>query len=53
VAICCLLFHVLEIVLFTVSFPVTIVKGDCQLVYGMERSKFSLFLVRYQILEVI
>jgi len=36
-----------------ISFPVAIVKGNCQLVHGMARDEFALFLVHYQILEVI
>ena len=38
---------------FVISFLVAIVKGDCQLVYGIERRGFALFSVRYQILETI
>jgi len=52
-AVCCLLLHIVEMVAFAVSFPVAIVESDCQLVYGMERSGFSLFPVCYQILEAI
>ena len=36
-----------------ILFPVAIVEGDCQLVYGMEGSGFALFPVCYQILEAI
>ena len=52
-AVCCLLLYIVEMVAFAVLFPVAIVKSDCQLVYSMEGSGFSLFLVCYQILEVI
>jgi len=38
---------------FTISFPVAIVEGDCQLIHGMEGGGFSLFLICYQVLEAI
>jgi len=41
------------VILFTILFPVAIVKDDCQLVHGMEGNGFALFPVCYQILEVI
>jgi len=47
-----ILLHVLEMVLFVILFPVVIVKSDYQLVYGIERGGFALFLVCYQILDV-
>jgi len=53
VAICCFLFCVLETISLVVSFPVTIVKSDCQLVHGMKGGGFFLFLVCYQVLEAI
>jgi len=52
-AVCCFLLRIAEMISFAVSFPVAIVKSDCQLVHGMEGSGFSLFSVRYQILEAI
>jgi len=52
-AVCCLLLHIMEMISFTVSFPVAIVESDCQLVHGIEESGFSLFPVCYQILEAI
>jgi len=42
-----------EAISFVISFPVAIVEGDCQLIHGMERGGFSLFPVRYQVLEAI
>jgi len=36
-----------------ILFPVAIVEGNCQLVYGMEESGFAMFSVCYQILETI
>ena len=53
VTICCLLLRIAEAILFAISFPVAIVEGDCQLIHGMEGGGFSLFPVRYQVLEVI
>jgi len=53
VTVCCLLFHIAETISFTISFPVAIVKGDCQLIHGMEEGGFSLFLIFYQVLEAI
>jgi len=53
VTVCCLLLRIAETISFAILFPVAIVKGDCQLIHGMERGGFSLFPVRYQILEVI
>jgi len=53
VAVCCFLFRVLEMILFSVLFPVAIVKNDCQLVHSIKRGGFALFLVCYQILEAI
>jgi len=47
VAVYYLLLCVPEMISFTVLFPVVIAKGDCQLVYGMERSGFFLFPVCY------
>jgi len=38
---------------FVISFPVVIVEGNCQLIHGMEGGGFSLFPVRYQVLEAI
>jgi len=38
---------------FTISFPVAIVEGDCQLIHGMEGGGLSLFPVCYQVLEAI
>jgi len=52
-AVYCLSLHVPEIISFMISFPVMIVKGNCQLVYGMEKNGLALFQVRYQILEAI
>jgi len=42
-----------EVISFAISFPVTIVEGDRQLIHGMEGGGFSLFPVRYQVLEAI
>jgi len=53
VTVCCLPLRIAETVSFTISFPVTIVEGDCQLIHGMEEGGFSLFPVRYQVLEAI
>jgi len=53
VTVCCLLLHIAETISFAISFLVAIVEGDCQLIHGMERGGFSLFPVRYQVLEVI
>ena len=53
IAIYCFLLHIPEMISFIVSFPVVIIKGDCQLVHGIERSGFALFPVCYQILKVI
>jgi len=53
VTVCCLLLHIAEMVSFAISFPVMIVKGDCQLIHGIEESGFFLFPVRYQVLEAI
>jgi len=53
VIVCCLLLHIAEMVSFAISFPVVIVEGDCQLIHGMEGGGFSLFPVRYQVLEAI
>jgi len=53
VVVCCLLLCIPETVSFTVSFPVAIVEGDCQLVHSMKGSEFSLFLVHYQVLKAI
>ena len=53
VTVCCLLFCIMETILFTISFPVVIVEGDCQLIHGMKGGRFSLFPVSYQILEAI
>jgi len=36
-----------------VSFPVAIVKGNCQLVHGIEGDGFALFPVCYQVLKAI
>jgi len=52
-AVCCVLFHIPETILFVVSFPVAIVEGDCQLIHGLEEVGFALFLVCYRILEAI
>jgi len=43
----------MEAIWFAISFPVAIVEGDCQLIHGMEGGGFSLFPVRYQVLEAI
>jgi len=53
VTVCCLLLRIAETVSFAISFPVAIVEGDCQLIHGMEGGGFSLFPVRYQVLEAI
>jgi len=53
VTVCCLLLCVAEMISFTISFPVAIVEGDYQLIYGMEDGGFSLFPVCYQVLEAI
>jgi len=53
VAVCCLLLRIPETVSFTVSFPVAIIEGNCQLVHSMKESEFSLFLVCYQVLKAI
>jgi len=53
VTVCCLLLRIAETISFVISFPVAIVEGDCQLIHGMEGGGFSLFLVRYQVLEAI
>jgi len=53
VTICCLLLRIAEAISFAISFPVAIVEGDYQLIHGMEEGGFSLFPVRYQVLEVI
>jgi len=53
VAVCCLSFCVPEMILFVILFLVAIVEGDYQLIHGIERNGLVLFLVRYQILEVI
>jgi len=53
VAVCCLLFRIPETISFAILFLVVIVKGNCQLIHGMEGSGFSLLLVCYQVLEVI
>jgi len=53
VTVCCLLLHIAETISFAISFPVAIVEGDCQLIHGMEGGGFPLFLVCYQVLEVI
>jgi len=53
VTVYCLLLRIAETILFAISFPVAIVEGDCQLMYGMEEGGFSLFLVCYQVLEAI
>jgi len=53
VAVCCLSLYVPEIISFTVLFAVMIVEGNCQLVHGMERDRFALFPVCYQVLEAI
>jgi len=53
VTVCCLLLHIAEMVSFAISFPVVIVEGDCQLIHSMEGGGFSLFPVRYQVLEAI
>jgi len=53
VAVCCLLLHITEMILFVILFLVAIVEDNCQLVHNMEGSVFSLFLVCYQILEAI
>jgi len=52
-AVCCVLFRIPEMISFTVSFPVAIVEGDCQLIHGLEGVGFALFPVCYQILEAI
>ena len=52
-AVCCLSFHVPEMILFAILFLVAIVEGDYQLIHGIERNRLVLFLIRYQILEVI
>jgi len=49
----CVLLYVPEIILFAISFPIAIVKSDCQLIHGLERVGFALFLVCYQILKAI
>jgi len=53
VIVCCILLHIAETISFAISFPVAIVEGDCQLIYGMEGGGFSLFPVCYQVLEAI
>jgi len=53
VTVCCLLLHIAEMILFTILFPVAIVKGDCQLIHSIEGDGFSLFPVCYQVPEAI
>ena len=53
VTVCCLLLYIAETVSFAILFPVAIVEGNCQLIHGMEGGGFSLFPVRYQVLEAI
>jgi len=53
VTVCCLLLCITETILFAISFPVAIVKDDCQLIHGMKGGGFFLFPVCYQVLEVI
>jgi len=53
VSVCCLLLRIAEMISFTISFPVAIVEGDCQLIHGMEGDGFSLFPVCYQVLKAI
>ena len=53
VTVCCLLLRIAETILFAILFPVAIVEGDCQLIYSIEGGGFSLFPVRYQVLEAI
>jgi len=52
-AVCCVFLYVLEMISFVISFPIVIVESDCQLIHGMERIEFTLFLVCYWILEAI
>jgi len=52
-AVCCVLFRIPETISFAVSFPIAIVKGDCQLIHGLEGIGFALFPVCYRILEAI
>jgi len=53
VTVCYLLLHIAETISFAISFPVAIVKGDRQLIHGMEGGGFPLFPVHYQVLEAI
>jgi len=40
-AVCCVLFRISETISFAVSFPIAIVEGDCQLIYGLEGCDFE------------
>jgi len=51
--VCSLLLRIAKMISFAISFLVAIVEGDCQLIHGIEGGGFSLFPVRYQVLEAI
>jgi len=52
-AVCCVLLHIPETILFTILLPIAVVKSDCQLIHGLEGIWFALFPVCYRILEAI